>query len=522
VSAVPAALRGAARAHLGLALLLAAGAPAPAPARAAGPAARAARVTFLHVNDVYQLEPQQGRGGYAELSTLLRRERARAPHALTTVGGDFLSPSALAPLTKGAHVVELFEALGVTHVVPGNHELDFGPEPLVARTEESDFAWLAANLRDAEGRPLGAMAASDLVDAGGVRVGLFGLITAETEALSRPGPGLRFLDPVETAAAVVADLRERGADVVVALTHLSLAEDRRVAREVPGVSLILGGHEHEPIAVEQDGTLILKAGQDARWLLVARLDVTVRQDERGRRVDVVPGWTMEPVHRVRPDRRVARLVDRWNAVLAERLGEPIGRTAVELDTRQHVVRGRESAFGDLVADALRERFGADAAITNGGGIRGGALRPAGSVLTAGDVRAELPFDNVAVLLEVTGAELGAALEHGLGGLPRLEGRFPQVSGLVVRFDPARPAGGRLVSVEIGGRPLDPAATYRLATNDYLAEGGDGYAALAEARRLVDERGGELVSSLVAERIRAAGEIAPVAEGRLVAVTTGGR
>ncbi|MCA8906939.1 MAG: 5'-nucleotidase C-terminal domain-containing protein [Rhodospirillaceae bacterium] len=178
------------------------------------------------------------------------------------------------------------------------------------------------------------------------------------------------------------------------------------------------------------------------------------------------------------------------------------------------MRTGEAAFGNLVADAMRAAVGADIAITNGGGIRADRDYPAGSVLTRRDIQEELPFGNRTVLLELTGADVLAALETGFSGIEEGAGRFPQVSGLAVGYDPTRPAGARVVSVTVGGAPLDPAATYRVATNDFLARGGDGYAALTHGRTLIDPTSGGLMATQVIDHIATAGTVAPTVEGRL--------
>jgi len=187
---------------------------------------------------------------------------------------------------------------------------------------------------------------------------------------------------------------------------------------------------------------------------------------------------------------------------------------VPLDARTARLRTAESNVGNFVADAIRARLGADVAVMNGGGIRSNRVLPAGR-LTRRDIHGLLPFLNVLVKLEVTGATLLAALEHAVGAYPRESGGFLQVSGLAVAFDPSRPPGQRLVEVHVGGRPVDPARRYTLATNEYLARGGDGYTMLAAARVLVGPRDGPGLTETVIAAIERAGAIAPAVEGRIV-------
>ena len=177
---------------------------------------------------------------------------------------------------------------------------------------------------------------------------------------------------------------------------------------------------------------------------------------------------------VTPDPEMADVVAKYEADLGRHLDTPIGTTAVELDSRNTTVRSRETAIGALVADAMRWSAQTEAAITNGGGIRGGKVYPPGAILTRRDVLAELPFGNRLVTLSVSGAVLMAAIENGLSKLPSPSGRFPQVSGLTIEADVSRPPGSRVISVKVGDAPLDPARTYTLATNDFMARGGDDY------------------------------------------------
>jgi 2',3'-cyclic-nucleotide 2'-phosphodiesterase/3'-nucleotidase len=198
--------------------------------------------------------------------------------------------------------------------------------------------------------------------------------------------------------------------------------------------------------------------------------------------------------------------------MSAQLGVGAGATAVPLDTRNEIVRVKEAPVGNLIADLMREAMGADVALVNGGGIRGNAVTPAGP-LTRGDVLKILPFANKVVKLEVTGETLRAALENGLSQHEKIAGRFPQVSGLRYVFDPTKPVGSRLVSATVGGKPLDPAARYTVATFEFLMGGGDGYTMLQQAKVLVNPMSGPMDSDLVLERLKI-GPIAPTTDGRI--------
>lgn len=479
---------------------------------AAGVAAETVRLTFLHVNDVYQHAPRDGRGGLAELGTLVERERAAARGPVFfTLGGDLISPSLASSVTQGAHMIELFNALGLDAAVLGNHEFDFGPDVAAARIAQSRFPWLGANVLGADGRPFGGAVATLMREAAGLRVGFVGVLTPDTAHLAR-ADGITFTPPAAALRAAIAALQGAGADVIVALTHLDLDDDRRLARDMPGLALVLGGHDHDAVAMLEGGALVVKAGQDAQWL--AAVEMEVARPAPGQRARIVSlGWRFVPNVGVPPSPAIAPIVARVEAELDRMLGAPLATLSAPLDSRSSLLRTREAAIGNLVADALRAHFSADAALVNGGGMRGNREYPVGYAFSRRDLLTEMPFGNTVLLVEMTGAELLAVLEHGVSGVEESSGRFPQLSGIALRYDAAAPVGQRVLGADVGGQPIDPARRYRLATTDYLHGGGDGYAMLRRARVLVDASGGPLLVNVVAEAIQRQGGIAAWVEGR---------
>ncbi len=469
------------------------------------------RVTFLHVNDIYQHAPQGGRGGLAGLQTLIARVRAAATGPVVfTFGGDLFSPSLASSVTKGRHMVELFNELAPAAAVLGNHEFDFGPEVAAANIAASTFPWLGANVLGADGRPFGGCVATHMHEAaGGLRIGFVGVLTPATAVLSNPA-GIIFTPPEAALRSGAASLRAAGAHLVVALTHLNIEDDRAIAADVQGIDLILGAHDHDPMSIMETGPLILKAGQDAHWL--AAIEMELDRSAPRTRITTL-GWRFIPNTNVPPEPRLDAAVRAIEAQLDLALGRTLARLAAPLDSRTALVRMREAAIGNLMADALRAHFNADAALINGGGLRGNREYPAGHDFTRRDLLSEMPFGNKVVLLELTGAELQGVLEHGLSAIESPSGRFPQTSGIMMTYDPGDPVGQRLRDVSIGGAPLDMSRRYRLATIDFLARGGDGYAGLRNARTIVDAAGGPLIVNVIAEAIERAGGIEARVEGR---------
>ena len=414
-------------------------------------------ITLLHCNDVYEIAPKDGAGGFAPFMTLLDAERARNPHTLTTFGGDLLSPSLLSGLTKGSQMIELTNAIGVQVAVLGNHEFDFGPALAAERIKASRYPWLGTNVLGADGAPAVGCADLQLFDIAGYKIGFLGILTPDTATLSSPGNAISFAAPAATAATAVKRLKEMGADLVVALTHLNIADDQQLVAGVEGVDLVLGGHDHEAITFYEGDTLIAKSASDLHFL--AAIDLRIgRAMVKDKEVVVwSPSWRYLATAGVTPEPAIETVVARWNTALDQELAVPVGVTRVELDTRRASVRTEETNFGDLVADAMRNATGAEVGLANGGGIRGDRLYPAGTELTRKDILTELPFGNTVVVAQITGADLLAALENGVSAVADKAGRFPQVSGMSFVYDPALPPGSRIVVRRGRRRAARPAA-----------------------------------------------------------------
>jgi 2',3'-cyclic-nucleotide 2'-phosphodiesterase (5'-nucleotidase family) len=217
-----------------------------------------------------------------------------------------------------------------------------------------------------------------------------------------------------------------------------------------------------------------------------------------------------------PDALVAAAAERFQAALTEKLGEPLCITDVNLDSSTATVRSRETAIGNLFTDAMRFAMRADAAVLNGGGIRAGKNYDPGARLTYGDVLAELPFNNTVVTVEITGRELKRAMENGLSALPAPAGRFPQVSGMKIEFDLKRPPRDRVVSIQVGGVPLEDAKHYRVAVVDFLARGGDDYSMFRDATRITPDNDAPMLINEVVDHLRRLGTAKTDVEGRIVA------
>ena len=468
-------------------------------------------VTMIGVNDIDKID-SGSRGGFARLSSAIKAERAANENVVVLHAGDSISPSLLSGIDQGAHIVELLDAVGIDVLVPGNHEFDFGPDVFRARMGELGVPKLAANLREPGGAEIEGFADTLTLEFGPVTIGVVGLTSDDAQEKSSPGD-LEFADLVETLERQGDMLREGGADAVVALAHASMAEDRELIAS-GAADIVFSGDDHI-LTMYYDGDVVMvEAREQAEYLPVVEVTFTVEGEGAEREVDTDMSFRVIDTADHEPDPEIQAMLDGYEAQLDEELNVEIGTATTALDSRRASVRSAETAMGNLIADAMREAAGADIAITNGGGIRGDKEYPAGTKLTRRDVLSELPFGNKTVSYELTGAQVRALLENGYSAIEERAGKFAHVSGLTVEVDTTAPAGSRVTSVMVGDAPLDDAATYTVATNDFMGRGGDGYEAFTEGKAIIDATTGNLMANDVMAYVRAQGEVSPAAEGRI--------
>lgn len=500
------------------------------------------RIALLHMNDFHSKHEgvdagsaacradRPCLGGSARLATAIAEGRAAIAAdkraALQLDAGDQFMGSLFYTAHKGMAEAAVQRAVGTEVMALGNHEFDNGPPVLAAYAGAVPFPLLSANL-DASREPLlaGRIRPHMVLNKGGARIGIIGLTTETTPQGSSPGPNLRFTDAAEAAERAIAAIRAEGPATVIILSHLGLGEDRKLAADLPGIDIIAGGHSHtllanglagaagpHPTLVEgRDRTVrIVQSGCHGRWL--GRLDLDLAADGR---VAAHAGAVREITLDIPANEAVAAIVARYAAPLAEWRARPVGRLAVALPIDG--CREGECAIGNLLADAmLAAEPQAEIALLNGGGIR--ANLPEGTV-TWGDVLSVLPFSNTLATLTIRGGALREALENGFSQLHRNAGRFPQVGGLRVEYDAAAPAGQRVraVSVRQEGQfvPLDPDKAYRVVTNNFMRQGGDGYTTLRDdALEAYDN--GPALEDMLAAYLEARPGLAAATEGRLVA------
>jgi 5'-nucleotidase len=478
------------------------------------------QVTILHVNDVYQFIPVDNgtRGGLARLLTLKKQALAENPNTIFTLGGDTISPSVETRTYKGAQMIDAWNAVGIDYAVFGNHEFDVKTDVLLERMKQSHFQWLGANVFDKKTQKIFADTPPYVIrEFGGVKIGFIGFLLPETKQTSSMEENLEVLNYCETAKKLVPEMRAKGVNVVVALTHLFMAQDKQLAK-CAQFDLILGGHEHTLLQSSANGTPIFKMTSDARELGKFNLHIS-RETGRLESFD----WEIIPVtDKTAEAAEFKPVFDKYKDLLVS-LAEQVGATTEVLDATSLSSRTKETNVGNYIADVYRAATKSDVALVNGGSIRADLTYKAG-VLTKRDVLSILPFNNPVVKVEISGKTLREVLEHGVARSGANEdnepGRFPQISGMSFKYDTTRPAGTRVSDIMIGGKPLNENKTYTLATSDFLvSRGGDGYTMFKDAKVLIKADTAPKDSELFENAIRNAPNktIAPKVEGRIIKI-----
>ncbi|MFQ5437424.1 MAG: bifunctional metallophosphatase/5'-nucleotidase [Paracoccaceae bacterium] len=473
------------------------------------------RITILGAGDVYNFADKKGRGGLARLNAVARAERAANPNTIYVFDGDMLSPSILSGFDHGQNMIDLTNIVPFDLAVPGNHEFDFGVANFLEKMAASNYPWAAVNVTNADGSAIAGLGGTVMKEFEGVKVALVPVAQDTTPEVST-SEDLQFGPTVKSAIAAAKAARKAGADIVIGVIQTDQLNDREIVKS-HAFDVVISGDDHS-YGTSYDGvTAYVETSIDARILAPLDITATIGEKRGKRKVRWSPSFRFIDTRTVEPDPETQAMVEALQAQLDESLNVVIGVTEGSLDTRRNVVRSQESAFANVIADAMRAATGADVTITNGGGIRGDRTYDAGVELTRKDILTELPFGNATVMTAVTGKKIMKAMENGFSQVEKGAGRFPQVSGMTVEWNPNAPAGSRVVSITIGGADLDPAATYTLATNDYMLGGGDGYRMLRHGSVIIDKGNGNLMANDVIDYIAGLGTVNAAVEGRLKVV-----
>lgn len=493
-------------------------------------------LVILHTNDVesaidpipaFWLEGSPLMGGAAHLQTMfdgIRAEEAEKGNPVFLFDSGDMFTGLLSRLTLGEVMMEMMITLGYDAMALGNHEFDYGSANFLQKMHRVPFPVLSANTfwKDSDflyARP------HAILEKDGLRIGVIGVIGQDAMSVVLPSlvADLEFRDPIPYVRRSVEEL-EPITDLIVVLAHQGktgpmqsdqendpevwrdFEEDIELTTAVPGIDVFLGGHAHRgidpPHVNAETGTIISQTFGHGTRVGVFRLWVDTRTGEVTKHEGgLVTPWSAE--HPADPF--MEGKMNAFKAAFADQIEPVVGRLEDRL-TRKY---RRESTLGSFVADVIRDSMDVDVGLTNAGGLR--ADIAAGDV-TLGAIRDALPFLNSVVEVEMTGAQLVEILEQGFS----LERGMIQVSGLVAKIDLERAVGERLVDLTVGGEAVDLARTYSVATNSFLAEGGDLYSTF-EGLEWVEHDERTLAEVVIEAFEQSEGAFAAPAPGRIVRV-----
>ncbi len=519
----------------------------------AAPAAGAFTLHVLHINDFHsRIESVNGFdstcsaedeeagecfGGAARVHAAITAKRAELEAAGENVivldAGDQFQGSLFFTAYSGAAELEMMNGIGFDAMVVGNHEFDLGPEPLLKFVEGAEFPVIFGNTDVSGDNMLASLDRDSVVlEVGGERIGILGVVAEDTAETSSPGPGISFGSAAETLAKGVLDLEAEGVNKIIALTHVGVPADLRLAAEVPGLDAIVGGHSHTlfsntiegapqpyPLAAPgPDGVTvpIVQAGAYSKYL--GHLVLTFDDDGV---VTSAEGDTMLLDASVTPDEAILARISEMGAPIEELRARVVGEIGADVDGSRETCRAGECEMGNLVAEAILDRVkgqGVSIVIQNGGGLRASI---AGGTVTMGDVLTVLPFQNTLSTFNITGAGIIAALENGVSEVEEGSGRFPQVAGLKYSWDPkVAPMEGRIRDVMVmegaDWVPIDPEKTYIVGTNNFMRAGGDGYAVMRDEGTNAYDFGPGL-ETVLADYIAANPGYMPFTDGRITRI-----
>jgi 5'-nucleotidase len=473
-------------------------------------------------------------GGVARLKTAIDAERQKlaGKNVLLLNAGDNFQGSLFYTTYKGAAEAEFLNLMKFDAMTVGNHEFDDSEDGLATFLDKVQFPVVTANVAASASSKIGDRIKPYIVlDKGGQKIGIVGAVANDTPELSSPGPNVLIGNDVADITAAVAELKKQGVDKIIALTHVGYPRDLAAIAKIPDVDVVVGGHSHSflsstdpkaegpyPTMVDNPGGYkvpVVQAGSYSKYLG----DLKVVFDDAGI-VKEASGAPIAIDSTIKPDEAVLARIKELAAPIEELKSKIVAESAGPIDGSRETCRSAECEMGDLVADALLDRTksqGMTIAITNGGGLRSSI--DAGPV-SMGEVLSVLPFQNTVATFQLKGSDLLAALENGLSQIEEGAGRFPQVSGMKYSFDRSKPAGSRIVSVEVKEGdafvPLDPEKTYGIVSNNYMRAGGDGYAVFAKSAVNPYDFGPNL-ELVVADYLAAHRPYKPATDGRITEV-----
>ena len=469
-------------------------------------------ITIVFTSGMAEIHQGDDEGGYAHLKSLLTTLRGQRENVIFLHGGDVLSPGILSTIDKGAHMISILNDLVPDAMGVSKADLAHQEDALSLRTLEAGFPLTNCNIYDPlTGGGLEGIFAHLLLQAGTLKIGLLSVV--DPEVIPDYLPQRISLENINAAVSKnAAQLRQKGADIILLMAGFSI-DTFNTHFINPPVDLVLLSPIAGTTGLTQQGNSLFEIKGHSGLAAIIELHVIKDGEQSSLRATSRFEDLKNQPAAPELDKKIASYLKQLSGIL----DQVLGTTHTQIDTRRDSMRSGENGFANFTADALRESYHSDIAFINAGGFRADKVYPAGSSLTVGDIRKELPFNNRIVNLRVSGETLRKSLENGLSRIEEAKGRFPHISGIKVEYNPNNPPEKRVTSIIINGHPVDPEKKYSMTTLDFLANGGDGYSELKSAQRIVKPGESRLLWEYVKNYIAAKGTISPAIDGRMKAL-----
>ena len=477
-------------------------------------------LVIFHTNDIHgRILPTDDRGksiDIAEITATVKNFKSEHPETLWFDAGDTFHGMPNINISHGQGMLDILNVAGIDAMTPGNHDFNYGVERLQEIIKTSKFSVLSANIVMKNNHKKNFCRPYKIFKFDGVKIGVFALTTPETATKAKPNliKGLDFLNPNDIAKDMVKKLRPQ-CDILIAITHLGVDPNsefttKRLADEVAGIDLIVDGHSHTtlPEGITVKNTLIVQTGCYANNLGKVTLKIENKKVVE-KSAELLDKNTIAK-NVSTPDETVSNVLKKIEQDNEKIFSKEVGTSDKKIDFDIVDVRLFEKEIGDVVTDAFRWKTGADIAIINGGGIRGGI--PQGSV-NYRDVISIFPFGNVLNVIEVDGKTIREMLENSISKYPASSGGFLQISGMKFLYDPSQPAGNRVTAIYVNNMPLDEEKIYRLTLTDFLEAGGDNYKMFKD-KNLVGQFG--TCEEVLADYLHEVG-IKDIEQGRIIKI-----
>ena len=493
-------------------------------------------MTILYTNDLHAhvdpflfraIDEKEKVGGFANITAFVKGVRKKKDTVFFFDAGDYFTGPAISTLTEGEAIVDIVDTMGYDAVSVGNHEFDHGWKNGLEKLKKYKTPVVLSNIYIEEnGQPFWDKPYT-IIEKNGIKLGVIGIHgkfafydTITANAIK----GLEARDEEEYLRKYIAEIKDK-VDLVVVLAHegtparqsskgaedvaRALKKDIELAGNVQGIDILITGHAHQgtPEALVVGNTLIVST--DAQGTEVGELALVL--DSKTKKVlSYTNKLNIIYDKDITADPETQKVIDKWNKIIDEKTKEVVGKTEVTL-TRSY---GTESLLGNLIADAIvysAESKGEkpDFAVTNSGGIRTDIEK---GNITQKDIIGAFPFPNALTVLNLSGKDIISMFEHAAG----LTNGVLQVShGLVMEYDPAKEAGSRITKLELNGKKIDPNKKYRVATNDFLANGGDGFSQFLSGTERNDVNGYMMYNAIM-DYLKYKKVVSPKLEGRVVA------